>query len=73
MYLNNKMDDIKLETQKIKLEKRSFIHNYTSQNEIQLDTTEINNTMEINENNENKETSNSNESIIKKLDQQKQK
>jgi hypothetical protein len=66
IYLNNKMDGVKLETQKIKLEKRSFIHNYTSQNEIQLDKTEINNTMEINENNENKEISNSNESNIKK-------
>tara|TARA_B110000483_G_scaffold243632_1_gene334669 strand:+ start:590 stop:811 length:222 start_codon:yes stop_codon:yes gene_type:complete len=66
IYLNNKMDGVKLETQKIKLEKRSFIHNYTSQNEIQLDKTEINNSMEINENNENKEISNSNESNIKK-------
>ena len=34
--------DLDIRTKGIKLEKRSFIHNYTSQNEIQLDKTEIN-------------------------------
>ena len=36
IYLNNKMDEIKLEIPKTDLEKRTFIHNYSKDFEIKI-------------------------------------
>ena len=73
MYLNNKMNDTKLNIPETKFEKRTFIHNYSSENDIHLIKNEVqNNNNENIETTENKEINQSNNnSNTKDLEQQK--